>query len=695
MGKSARRTDDIKMLCLVILGVAINLVFSKLATFSPIPLYLDCIGTVLAAIVGGYFPAIMIGFLTNFISGISDYSNAYYSVISVLIAIAASAFGSRKFFRPSWKLIFPVLSFVLLGGGLGSVITYLIYGSSIGEEISSGLAYQIYDGFIHSEFWAELIAGIIIDIPDKILITVTAMILAKVIPSKLFPERLSLKFKHSKIRGISLSGKVVLLVSAVVVCVAGAVSYTSYRQYSDTVVEQEGEFATEVAEYAATLIDPGQVEIFLEEGEDNYYYNITEKKLENVLSSAPKIEYLYVYQIKEDGCHVVFDLDTPEVEGNDPGAIVPFDDSFTDSIPDLLAGNPIDPIVTDDTYGWLLTVYIPVYDDYGNCKCYVCADIPMPDLVKNERTFVSKMISLLLGFFGAILAMGVYLSNRFLVEPIKSMSNVTKSFDYSTPEARDNTVALVSNLKIKTGDEIEDLHRAMTRNTKATATYITEAERKSETIEKLQTGMINIMADLVESRDQSTGMHIKNTASYVELIVDKMMEEGIYADEISEKFKKDIVASAPLHDIGKIVISDVILNKPGKLTDEEFEKMKTHSTAGKEIINSVINTVEEADSGYLLQAEDMAHYHHEKWNGQGYPDGLVGADIPLAARIMAVADVFDALVSKRSYKDGMPFEKAMAIIKEGAGSHFDPMIVKAFVDSADEVRKIAEARSET
>ena len=123
--------------------------------------------------------------------------------------------------------------------------------------------------------------------------------------------------------------------------------------------------------------------------------------------------------------------------------------------------------------------------------------------------------------------------------------------------------------------------------------------------------------------------------------------------------------------------------------------MKTHSTAGEQIINSVINTVEDADSGYLLQAEDMAHYHHEKWNGQGYPEGLVGADIPLSARIMAVADVFDALVSKRSYKDGMPFDKAMDIIKEGAGSHFDPMIVKAFVDSADEVRKIAEEKSET
>ena len=695
MGKSARRIDDIKMLCLILGGVAINLVFTKLAEFSPVPVYLDCVGTILAAIVGGYFPAILIGFLTNFISGMSEISNAYYSVISVFIAIAASAFASRKYFKLSWKLIFPILAFVILGGGVGSVITYLIYGSSIGEEISSGLAYQIYDGFIHNEFVAELVAGLIIDIPDKVITVAISMLLAKVIPNKLFPTRLELKFKQAKITGMSLSGKVFILVSAVVNSVAGAVSYTSFTQFEEALVEQEADFAFEVANYAAQQVDPILVDKFIEEGTDNYYYNVTERKLEDILQSAPKLEYLYVYKIEEDGCHVVFDLDTPETPGEEAGTVIPFDASFTEFIPALLAGEEIDPIITDDTYGWLLTVYVPLYDDDGNCVCYVCADIPMPDLVRDEMMFMSKMISLLLGFFGAILAMGVYLSNRFLVEPIKAMSSVTKRFDYSTPESRGSTIAKVTGLKIKTGDEIEDLHRALVRNTKDTVTYITEAERKSETIEKLQTGMINIMADLVESRDQSTGMHIKNTASYVEIIVDKMMEEGIYADEISEKFKKDIVASAPLHDIGKIVISDVILNKPGKLTEKEFEKMKTHSTAGEQIINSVINTVEDADSGYLLQAEDMAHYHHEKWNGQGYPEGLVGADIPLSARIMAVADVFDALVSKRSYKDGMPFDKAMDIIKEGAGSHFDPMIVKAFVDSADEVREIAESRSET
>jgi HD-GYP domain-containing protein (c-di-GMP phosphodiesterase class II) len=134
------------------------------------------------------------------------------------------------------------------------------------------------------------------------------------------------------------------------------------------------------------------------------------------------------------------------------------------------------------------------------------------------------------------------------------------------------------------------------------------------------------------------------------------------------------------------MVSDVILNKPGKLTDEEFVIMRTHTTAGSKIIESAMSLV--SDSGYLKEAKNLATYHHERWDGKGYPSGKAGEDIPLSARIMAVADVFDALVSKRSYKEPFSFEKAMDIIKEGAGTQFDPEIAEIFVEAADEVRAI-------
>jgi HD-GYP domain-containing protein (c-di-GMP phosphodiesterase class II) len=144
--------------------------------------------------------------------------------------------------------------------------------------------------------------------------------------------------------------------------------------------------------------------------------------------------------------------------------------------------------------------------------------------------------------------------------------------------------------------------------------------------------------------------------------------------------------SAPLHDVGKIRIPDAVLNKPGKLTPEEFEIMKTHATVGKEIIDKAISTVE--GGSYLKEARNMAAYHHERWDGKGYPEGLKGEEIPLSARVMAVADVFDALTSKRIYKPAFSIEEALKIIEEGRGTQFDPRCVDVFLEALPDVRAV-------
>ena len=168
----------------------------------------------------------------------------------------------------------------------------------------------------------------------------------------------------------------------------------------------------------------------------------------------------------------------------------------------------------------------------------------------------------------------------------------------------------------------------------------------------------------------------------------ELRKEGKYTEILTDSFIQDVVNSAPLHDVGKIQVSDVLLNKPGKLTDEEFRQMQYHTIAGGDIIAHAIALV--SDAGYLAEAKNLATYHHERWDGRGYPTGLVGDDIPLSARIMAVADVFDALVSRRSYKAPFPFEKAMSIIREESGTHFDPVVAEAFLNAEDEVRRIEE-----
>jgi putative two-component system response regulator len=194
---------------------------------------------------------------------------------------------------------------------------------------------------------------------------------------------------------------------------------------------------------------------------------------------------------------------------------------------------------------------------------------------------------------------------------------------------------------------------------------------------RLQNGIVFTLADIVENRDACTGGHIDRAAIYVKILINAMMERGLYVDEIDAWDLDSVVSSARLHDLGKIAIPDSILNKPGKLTPEEFSVIQSHCSAGERIIDQMIARTGEAE--FLLNAKLLAAYHHEKWNGSGYPYGLKETDIPLLGRIMAFVDVYDALTSERPYKKAFTHEEATGIIAGDAGRHFDPLIAEVFM----------------
>lgn len=217
-----------------------------------------------------------------------------------------------------------------------------------------------------------------------------------------------------------------------------------------------------------------------------------------------------------------------------------------------------------------------------------------------------------------------------------------------------------------------------------------EVQRRMRQNQMIQNVSLRALASIAESRDTDTGNHILRTQAYVKVLAEELALSPQFADILTPATIDTFVRAAPLHDIGKVSIPDHILNKPGKHTPEEWAVMQTHAKAGSDAIWRAICDEEDRNGlDFLYVAMEIAHYHHEKWDGSGYPEGWAGEKIPLAARLMAVADVFDALINKRVYKAAMSIEEATAIIQQGRGSHFDPDIVDAYAKHLEDFKLIA------
>ena len=220
-----------------------------------------------------------------------------------------------------------------------------------------------------------------------------------------------------------------------------------------------------------------------------------------------------------------------------------------------------------------------------------------------------------------------------------------------------------------------------------------QVEEKTRVVVELKNALLSTLANLVEYRDEVTGNHIERTQNYIKCLMSAMREKRIYEAEMAGWDEEIILQSCQLHDVGKISVKHDVLFKPGALTPEEFDEIKKHTTFGEEIIIHLKQKT--TDSDFLEYARVFAISHHEKWDGSGYPKGLSGEEIPLLGRMMAVADVYDALVEARPYKEPLPHEEAMKIILAGKGSHFDPTLVDLFAVIHTEFEKIAIERADT
>jgi len=308
---------------------------------------------------------------------------------------------------------------------------------------------------------------------------------------------------------------------------------------------------------------------------------------------------------------------------------------------------------------------------------------------KDTLAFGGGLFSAMLGAEICIVAFSVSYIDWTLVEPVRKMTDAMRNFvgDRGEQHGKYEDAGPVTGLRIETHDELQTLQAAMAVTASDVVDYLAALNLKIEEIRQLHTNIISTIADIIESRDVTTGTHVKRTSAYAGIIALQLLKEGRYTDVITDDFVRDIQVAAPLHDVGKICIPDAVLSKPGKLTSEEFAAMKRHTTLGREIVRRARESLGEGE--YLEMAQDLAAYHHEWWNGRGYPEGLKEQEIPLSARIMAVADVYDALTTVRPYKRAFTPEEARGLIMlEEKGIHFDPVVVDAFVHAFDLIEKV-------
>lgn len=235
----------------------------------------------------------------------------------------------------------------------------------------------------------------------------------------------------------------------------------------------------------------------------------------------------------------------------------------------------------------------------------------------------------------------------------------------------------------------ENLERLVLTRTQTILRQSEELIAKNRSLLAFQDATIMAFCSLAEARDNETGNHIRRTQSYIKALAEVLQEHPRFKDVLDDDTIQLLYKSAPLHDIGKVGVPDSILLKPGKLTDAEWEVMKRHCEYGRDAISQTENGMGEGAGAFLRYAREIAYGHHEKWDGSGYPQGISGEDIPVSARLMAVADVYDALISERPYKKPFSHEQAVEIIREGRGTHFDPDVVDAMLQIHEEFREIA------
>ncbi len=618
----------VQIIILIVVGLVINRLLADLAIHLELPLYMDSVGTIVVAVIGGFSPGAIVGFLTNFIGGFADSSTFYYGTINVMIGVCAGIAARRGDFDKIYRLP-KLLGMLMILSIPCSILSYFLFDFKIAENVVTPIATALHESGL-PVLLSQILADFCTEIPDKSITILIAFALVRLTPHWFFKAFDSISGRmhedryQSKNEIHTLKAQVTTLLFVSSFALAVVATAVAYKTYSEAEIRETTLLAESVNRLVSDAIQSAD-SVTLHE----YIHNL-EGKHPRILTITP-------------GMHETGKWDV--------------------SIVCTEAPNP------------------------------VCSKFSLAAIRISVMLFCTKIFSTLFGLLLAIVFTAILIANRRVVYPIHEMTEEMDHFAYDSSKGRRKSIKRIEGLEVVTGNEIENLHAAIIKATKEIDLYINKSEEQASSIAMLQMNIITVLGDMVEGRDETTGGHVKRTAAYAELIAMQLQKDGKDKDEIDDAFVATIAVAAPLHDIGKISVSDVILNKPGKLTDEEFERMKLHTVYGREMLLRASKNL--GETTYLKMAKEIAYSHHEWWDGsRGYPEHSKGRDIPLSARIMAVADVFDALVSERPYKKAFSVDDALRIISEESGTHFDPEVVDAFLKNREAVEQIMKNKFE-
>ena len=501
------RLDEttLKLAVICAAGIALNVTGSALATILHLNVYLDTVGTIFIAAIGGYMPGVTVGFFTNLFATYFDGNNIYFGLVSVLVAMLTAFFADRGFYKSLPKILTTIPAMVLITSFTGALIEELMSLSNSFDSMGS-----------LTKLWAHIQENFFNELPDKSTAVLIVFFALKIIPPDL-KEHFHLLGKmqapvsddmhraiHKSNKFIaSLRTKMVTQLLFVTIVIAGMISFISYTIFQESSIKDRIHIADGIITMAVNEIDPKRVDDFLANGYQAEGYYEVEKKLYKIRACNSDVKFLYVYKILEDGCHVVFDLDTPTIEASEPGEIEPFDGYFLERKDDLLAGKPIPYIIGTGEYGYLLTIYKPVYNSEGHCVCYVGLDFSMNQLNDYGRIFIAEVVAMFAGTLILIFVLSLTFIENNIILPVNTMAYCARNFAYDSEEARAQNIERIKSLEIKTHDEIENLYSAFLKTTSDSMHYFENLKRS-----KIQLAVMDELAH----KDAMTG--IKNKTAY-------------------------------------------------------------------------------------------------------------------------------------------------------------------------------------